>query len=150
MKLSYMLAIIAGISVAVQVNLNQKLMSYVPRSIVVLTSHLGGALFMAAIIMFFSFKLGRSPMVNSMPGQAPWYLWSGGVFGVIIVSCITVALMDLPLPTTLSLVIAGELFTGLLFEWVSLPYPIISANGAARVLGAIFICSGAYLLKAKM
>ena len=150
MKLSCLLAIVAGVSVAVQVNLNQKLMSYVPRSIVVLTSHLGGAIFIALIIGFLGLQSGRHPLAGSAPAAAPWYLWSGGIFGVVTVSCITVALMDLPLPTTLSLVIAGELFTGLLFEWAGAPDLMLSSAGAARVLGAVLICSGAYLMKAKL
>ena len=102
--------------------------------------HLSGTIFSAALLILRrgeNFKEWRS---------LPWYLFTVGLFGLILYQTISVTLPRLGSMTMITLIIIGQLLVGMLidhFGWLGVAVHPISFS---RVLGVIVLMLGVYLI----
>lgn len=75
-----------------------------------------------------------------------WYMWLGGMFGVVLYLTLSVTFPRLGATSALILIIMGQLFTGMVldtFGWLGVaarPFDPL------RLLGALIVVAGAYLI----
>lgn len=145
--IAYALAFFAGVSVAVQIALNNTLTSYVSRGWVILISHLGGVLVMVALLIPYGSTSTNSAAIVSGLKSAPWYTFMGGLCGVLIVGSVLFSMKTLPLATVLSMVVAGEMFMSIVIDHFSIAGSQGVEISMGRLTGGVLICAGTYLLK---
>lgn len=141
------LALLAGLSVAIQATFNSQLSQHSGNLWTTLISHLGGAIVMAVIILVL---LSFSP--NSVTSyrhfkEAPWYAYTGGIFGVIIVLSVLNSIRILPLATVLALVTVGQLVTSALADHFGVCGLTPNPLNLQRWIGIIVMGIGVVLLK---
>jgi bacterial/archaeal transporter family-2 protein len=85
--------------------------------------------------------------VPAARGEAPWYLYSGGVWGLLIVSCAAVAYPRLGAATTTTLAIAGQIVTAILLDQLGATGRHLPLT-TARLAGVLLVALGTWLVVA--
>jgi len=102
--------------------------------------HLSGALFSAALLLLRGGENFRSWRT------LPWYVFTVGVFGLILYQTIAVTLPRLGSATMITLIIIGQILVGMLidhFGWLGMTVHPISFT---RILGVFLLILGGYLI----
>lgn len=76
----------------------------------------------------------------------PWYMWGAGVFGLILYQSINITLPRLGAASMLTLIIVGQLITGVCldtFGWLGIAARPINPT---RIIGIIVLLGGGYLI----
>ncbi|KQT45580.1 hypothetical protein ASG52_15645 [Methylobacterium sp. Leaf456] len=136
------LAVLAGISVVTQQILN---------------ANLRGALASAAWSGFASYFVGLAcmavlavalrdpPPAAAVLLRAPWWAWTGGVFGAIFIGLAIVLVPQLGAATFIVLVVAGQMLASVAFDhfgWLGLeqrPVDLSRLLGIALLIGGVFL-----------
>ena len=141
--LAYMLGIVAGLGLALQVGMNAQLRR-------VLQSSYGAALvsFLVGTIALLVVVLATR---TAWPGRAafatvPAWAWFGGLFGAFYVAISTIVATELGATSLLALALAGQLTMALAvdhFGWLGLPENPITWM---RVVGVLLLAVGVWLI----
>lgn len=102
--------------------------------------HLSGTIFSAALLLLRGGENLRDWRT------LPWYLFTVGLFGLILYQTIAVTLPRLGSMTMITLIIIGQLLVGMLidhFGWLGVTVHPISLS---RVLGVLVLMLGGYLI----
>lgn len=100
------------------------------------------------LVLTTYFLIARPPMAPIAHWfQAPWYFWTGGLMGTIIVGSGLLLAPRLGAATFIGVLIAGQLTGSLLLDhFGALGYPVIRFS-ATRLLGALFLLLGVVLIR---
>ena len=141
--LSYLLAVVAGASVALQQVLNANLRAQLGSpwwagSV----SYLVGLLAMLAVAL-----VAPGPrFIASFSGGAYWMSWTGGLFGAIFIGIAILVMPRLGAATTLALIVVGQMMGSLAFDHFGIfgiprqPATLMRMTGAAcLILGVVLI-----------
>lgn len=142
-----LLALLAGLSVAVQAAFNTQLSKYSGNLWTTLVSHLGGAIVMAVVILIVLWCSPHTVTSYRQFKEAPWYAYTGGIFGVIIVFSVLNSVRILPLATVLALVTVGQLVTSAVVDHFGIGGLTPNPLNLQRWLGIIVMGIGVVLLK---
>ena len=139
MILAILLAVAAGIAVAVQA----QLMGTINRSAgtvasTFITYGVGGIL--AAVIYFAS----RVPTTSVR--QIPWYSWTAGVYGLVIVAGIGYAAPRIGLARTLVVTVAAQLVAAAIIDHLGLISAVQRPIDAIRAAGLLLTVAGVWLV----
>lgn len=142
--LLYLLALGAGISVAVQQVLNGNLRSALNSpGWAGLVSYLGGLLTMCVVLV-----VRREPVPSwKLVSAVPWWAWSGGFLGGVFILLMILLLPSLGAATLLALVVAGQMTAGIAmdhFGVFGLPAHPVSVS---RLIGIALVIGGVLLIK---
>ena len=102
--------------------------------------HLSGTIFSSALLLLRGGENLRDWRT------LPWYLFTVGLFGLVLYQTIAVTLPRLGSMTMITLIIIGQLLVGMLidhFGWLGVAVHPISLN---RVLGVLVLMLGGYLI----
>lgn len=105
--------------------------------------------FVVGTITLTVLVLISTPGLPEWPTQVsiPWYLLSGGLFGVIFVTVVLMLVPEIGTANLLAATVAGQLVMAMLidhFAWLGVPrYPI----SPARVLGCLMLLGGLLLIQ---
>ncbi len=144
--LYYILPIIGGFAVTLQVVANAILEKYIGKMWTTLISHLIGTIFALGVILI---KFGLTNTINYPIGIkfAPWYSLMGGIFGFSVVFFVLISSNKISFTVILSLVTIGQLLFGALIDHVG----IFNFNKTAftfyKFIGICMIGLGAYFIK---
>ena len=138
----YLLALGAGIAVAVQQVLNGNLRSALNSPAWAgLVSYLGGLVTMAVVLV-----ATREPVPSwKLVTAVPWWAWSGGVLGGIFILLMILLLPSLGAATLLALVVAGQMIAGItmdhfgMFGLTQHPVSISRLAGIALIIGGVLL-----------
>jgi transporter family-2 protein len=140
--LALLLAFVAGIAMAVQGSLNAVLGKIIGILEATFIVHAVGMAVLAAAL--FLLHLGRGSFGN-IP-QAPWYLYLGGLLGVLIIYGVVVSIPQLGVAIATTAIIAGQVGTALVIDQLGLfglekvPFTWLKAVGIILLaLGAKFM-----------
>ncbi|QFS38481.1 DMT family transporter [Burkholderia cepacia] len=141
--LSYLLAVAAGISVALQQVLNANLRAQLGSpwwagSI----SYLVGLTAMLAVAL-----LSPHPRLSGTVGEVgSWFSWTGGFFGAVFVGIAILMVPRLGAATTLALIVVGQMTGALVFDHFGVlgiqqhsASPIRLAGAACLILGVVLV-----------
>lgn len=101
----------------------------------------GTVALMIALMVAGQFKLG---FINA---QSPWWIWTGGILGTFFVAGIVVLLPRLGVVLSFSLILAGQMFTAILFDqfgWLGVAVREISVG---KIIGSILLIVGVILIR---
>ena len=141
--LLYILFLIAGLGLAVQVGLNSTMRQSVgSAAFAALVSFCVGLI---ALVLFV--VATRAPIPTRLAlAAAPAWAWLGGVFGAFYVAMATVAGPRLGATTLLALTLLGQVTASLVldhFGWLGFAQHSLSAT---RILGATLLVAGVLLI----
>jgi bacterial/archaeal transporter family-2 protein len=133
----FLLALAAGAALATQVALNSQLMVAVgtPMQATLISLGVGGS---SPHSPTHSSPLSRCPGFASL-AAAPWWVWCGGLLGVLYLWATVVASPKLGVAVTFGLVIAGQVVTSMVLDHSGLlNLPVYPASGQ-RVVGVVLV-----------
>ncbi len=132
--------ILGGIAVGVQSPMSGAISQRVGGAASSLIIHVSGAVF-SAILLFWR---GGEQLSNWR--ALSWYMWLGGLFGLVLILSLSVTFPRLGAASAIVLIIVGQLSVGLVldhFGWLdSAVHPLTFG----RVLGVAALAVGAYLI----
>ena len=141
-----LLPIIAGAAVATQTAINGQLRVVVGNPFVAaLISFTVGTVVLATLVFFTKQEL---PEFRQLAG-ASWYKFIGGALGAFFITSVIVSVQRMSVANLLSLVVAGQLITALLYDQFGLFGLKESPITLTRALGALALIVGAYLINKK-
>ena len=143
-SLSLLLALIAGVLLAVQAPTNAIL------------GKASGSPVMAAFISFLvgSLALGVATLATSgrlfAPGlrQVPWYAWIGGIYGAFFVAVAAFAAPRIGVGVLLTAAVAGQLAAAIVLDHYGLLGLARHPVTITRIAGVLLVFAGAWLVRA--
>lgn len=141
---SYALAVLAGVSVAIQQVLNANLRAHIGSPWWAGScSYLVGLIAMVTVAM-----LAPGPRLSeSLDGTPPWTALTGGMFGAAFVSIAILTIPRLGAVTTLALIVVGQMVCSLTLDHFGLLGVQQSPANLTKLAGATFLIAGVVLLK---
>jgi len=137
-----LIAALSGIAMAIQGTVNSALGKVVGLLESTFIVHLTGLLLAAILLLFYRSGSGRLPDFF----QAPWYSYTGGVLGVLIIYSVVLSIPKVGVAPATTAIILGQVFTaGLvdhfgLFGMHKIPFSL------GNVLGTLMMAGGAWLI----
>lgn len=152
LMLYMLLGLFAGMLSPIQTSINSELRSAIQSPVVAsLISFLVGtiALFLLVSIiehrrLFNANILEKGKMVIS---KSPWWLWTGGILGVIFVTSNIFLLPIIGAALTVVLALCGQMFIALIidhFGWFGVPKHQINMQ---RIFGVLLMVAGIFLIQ---
>ena len=140
----YLLALGAGIAVAVQQVLNGNLRSALNSPAWAgLVSYLGGFVTMAVVLV-----ATREPVPSwKLVSAVPWWAWSGGILGGVFILLVILLLPSLGAATLLALVVAGQMTAAVLMDHFGAFGLAQHSVSVSRLIGVALIIGGVVLMK---
>lgn len=133
--------VIAGTTIVLQSTVSAKLSTFIGLWQTTFIVHIVGVV--ASFIPLFLF---RHEANWSAWNQAPWYVYLGGVFGVIIIYTVAYTVSNSGVTAGISLIIASQLVVTLLidhFGWMGMSVRPVTLM---KVAGVAFLFMGAWLV----
>jgi transporter family-2 protein len=142
--LSYLLVVMAGVSVALQQVLNADLRTGLASPWWAgFISYLGGTLvFLAALI-----AVGGPWLTGATIARTSWVSWTGGLFGAAFIGISAIMVPRLGAATTLALIVGGQMLGSLIFDHVGLLSVPQHPVTPGRLLGALCLIGGVALIR---
>jgi transporter family-2 protein len=138
--LTLLIGLVGGVSVGIQSPLAGAMSQRVGGAASSFIVHISGAVLSGLLL------LSRGGEGIQQWRALPWYMLGSGVFGVILYLTLTHTIPRLGAAPALTLIIVGQLLTGLLidhFGWFGVNIHPIDVS---RVLAVLFLLVGGYLL----
>ena len=136
------LAVLLGLSVCLQSTVNGQLSGRIGLPLTLAIN--SGVVFVGSTSWYLVARLTGHVAERS---PAPWHLFTGGLFGIVIISCAAVAYPRLGAGTTTTIAVASQLVTALLLDQFGATGRPVPMN-AARVLGLVLVALGVWLVVA--
>jgi bacterial/archaeal transporter family-2 protein len=138
-----LMALALGAILPIQAAINSKLAKTAgsPVMAAFISFAVGTVALLVTLVIAGQFKLG---FINS---QSPWWIWTGGILGTFFVAGIVVLLPRLGVVLSFSLVLAGQMFTAILFDqfgWLGVAVREVSAG---KIIGSILLIAGVILIR---
>jgi bacterial/archaeal transporter family-2 protein len=142
-SLSYVLGLVAGLGLTVQVGMNSQLRRVLQSAnSAALISFLVGTTALVALLLATRTPLPARETLSAVPVWA----WFGGILGAFYVASSTIVAAELGTAALLALALAGQLATALVIDhygWLGLPVNPITW---VRVAGVGFLGIGVWLI----
>jgi transporter family-2 protein len=140
----YVLALGAGVSVAVQQVLNGALRTALGSPAWAgFASYLGGLLTMIVVLVALGERLPSWRVV----ADTPWWTWSGGVLGGVFILLMILLLPSLGAATLIALVVAGQMAAAITLDHFGAFGLATHPVSLSRLLGAALLIAGVVLIK---
>ena len=136
-------AVLAGASFVVQSGVNAKLRAVLDAPYwAALISYAGGTVVMALVVLV----LRERARLDAI-GHAPWWIWTGGLWGAVYVVIIILLLHRLGAAVAIASFVLGQMVTSLVFDHFGLFGVPQRPIDAARVAGAALLVAGVLLIR---
>lgn len=144
--LYYLLPVMAGVAITVQSGINSQLRVALQHPIMAaFISFLTGTIALGLILLF---SRTAYPALDSY-SNISWYKFSGGLFGVFVVTVTLLSVAEIGAANMFVLIIAGQLITALLMDQFGLLGMKVNPVTLQKLLGILLLVCGAYLVNRK-
>lgn len=133
-----LIGVLGGLAVGVQSPLASMISQHLGPLESVFIVHLGGALAAALPLLV------RGGGQLGAWARVPWYALAAGVFGVVVISAVSVTIPRLGATTTIILVVLGQLLVGLLVDQLGLLGAAVRPIDLLRLAGIGLVILGAW------
>ncbi len=142
--LPVVLTVAAGISVIVQQALNANLRAALGSAAWSgFTSYLVGTICMVLLALAL-----RDPLPSTaMAASAPWWAWSGGLFGAIFIALAILLIPKIGAATFVALLVTGQMLAALTLDHFGLLGVPVQPATLVRMAGAGFLILGVVLIR---
>lgn len=141
--LALLLALISGVSMALQGSLNAALSKVVGLWETTFVVHVTGTVLVA--LLLFGLRLGK-PQHVFYSSQVPWYLYLGGVIGVLIIYLVMASIPRVGVANATTAIIVGQVLTAVAIDHFGLFGLTEIPCGWNQLLGLGLLAAGAWLL----
>lgn len=135
--IALIVAVSAGISLAIQGAANAALAHHVGRLEAAVISFLGGTL----VLLVLSACVGELPALHAL-GSVPWWQLLGGVYGALLVTAIIYGTPLLGAALTFAAFMFGQLFFGMLVDGLGLFDVAVRTLSTGRIVGCVLLAVG--------
>ena len=138
------LAVAAGISVIVQQALNANL-----RAAIGSAAWSGFASYLVGTICMVLLAVAlRDPVPSAaVAARAPWWVWSGGLFGAIFIALAILLIPQIGAATFVALLVTGQMLAALTLDHFGLLGVPVQPATLVRMAGAGFLVLGVVLIR---
>ena len=144
-EIYYLVALLVGLGVTTQAGVNAQLNLVTNNSAVTaLISFLVGTVALLAYVLITQHSAlpAASPLV-----QAPWWKYTGGLFGVLYISSIIIIAPKIGAANTIGFIVGGQLISAVVFDHFGiLGFPVKPLT-MLRILGVALMVAGVYLVR---
>jgi transporter family-2 protein len=139
-----LLAVVAGVSFVLQASVNARLRAGLASpNWAALISYAGGTVAMVLVLL-----AARDPWPPAAGiGKAPWWSWTGGLWGAVYVVIIIVLLPRLGTATVIALFVLGQMIASLAFDHFGIFGVPKHPADVARIAGALLLVAGVVLIR---
>jgi bacterial/archaeal transporter family-2 protein len=143
---SVTLAFVAGAVLPLQAGINSQLKGYAGSA--VMSAFIS---FLVGTVALFAMTIGlRLPWpALSVLAQAPWWAWTGGLLGAVLVYLSIVLAESLGAAVMVALIITGQMVVSLILDHYGLVGYARHPINPARVLGTVLLLAGVFLIRYK-
>ena len=141
MTLIHLLAVVLGISISLQGAVNGRLAGRIGLPLTLAIT--SGVVFLSAIAWHL-----LTPTVQRSSNEAaspPWFLYTGGIFGLLILASAAIAFPRLGAGTTTVIAVATQLVAALVIDRYATAGPQVSWT-MPRLLGFALVATGTWLV----
>lgn len=138
-----LIAALSGVAMAIQGTVNSALGKVVGLLESTFIVHLTGLL-LAAILLFFCRRGSGGRLTDFF--QAPWYSYTGGVLGVLIIYSVVLSIPKVGVAPATTAIILGQVFTAGLVDHLGLFGMHKIPFSLGNVLGTLMMAGGAWLI----
>ena len=144
----YVLSLVSGFAVTLQVGINGELRSKTGNPILSSLISFGVGTLGLAIVLLFTVINGSTslPTANNIKNIS-WWLFTGGLFGAFYVFTTIFASPKIGFANMFSLVICGQIILAVIFDHFGLLGNQIHLLTPIRTLGIILLVLGAYIIQ---
>ncbi len=143
--LALLIAALAGVTMAVQGTMNSALSKTLGLLETTFVVNLVGLILL--VLMLFVFRMGDGSL--GAFGQAPWYLYLGGILGVIITYGVIKSIPKVGVAPATTAIILGQVLTAGLIDHLGLFGMNKLPFNWCRVAGTLLMAGGAWLILRK-
>jgi transporter family-2 protein len=137
-------AVIAGALLPTQAGINAQLAKNLGHPLLAASVSFGlGTL--ALLLITIIFRIPWPELSSAM--QVPWYLWIGGLLGVIYLTATIILAPLLGAATMIGLIIAGQMLASIMLDHFGLVGFPVHPLSLWRAVGAIFLIVGVILVQ---
>ena len=138
------IGLLAGGAVAAQGPVNAELAKHVGSAVnASFTSFLVGTLIL--LVVLFAMRTAI-PAPTSM-AAAPWWAWSGGVYGALLVTLSVIAIPKVGVAPWIGALIAGQLAMSLVYDHMGAFNQVVRSITWERATGVSLLLLGAWLIQ---
>jgi transporter family-2 protein len=139
-------AFIAGTSMPLQSAVNSRLSQYLHGTLYsAFISFAGGLILLAFLIIASGSGL---PPLSSFSG-IKWYYYTGGIYGVMVITSIIFAAPVIGIGSTLVMIVTGQLLMSVVFDYFGFFGMPVIALSPARIAGVVLIIAGVALVQTR-
>lgn len=138
----FIIALIAGISMAVQGSLNSVLGKIVGLWEATFVVHIIATFLVAVIIFVFNLNKGSFSSLS----EAPWYTYLGGILNVMILYGVVISIPQLGVANATAIIIVGQVTTAVLIDHFGLWGLETIPFHWTKLVGVVLLALGAKLL----
>ncbi len=139
------LALISGIAMAVQGGINSALGKIVGLLEATFIVHFTAAIFVG--VMLFILNMGGNGFTKI--SDVPWYLWSGGLIGVLITYGVVASIPKVGVSVATTAIIVGQVTTAMLIDYFGFFGLEKISISWIKFLGVVLLALGARLMLIK-
>jgi transporter family-2 protein len=134
----------AGSGIPIQASVNSALRQHLGRpEWATLVSFGVGTLLIALVLL-----LQRTPLpAAAQVARAPWWSWTGGALGAFYIFTTIVLVPRLGVATTLAVILAGQVVSGLLLDHVGALGLATREVTPGRLAGVVLLATGVFLVQ---
>ncbi len=144
-EIYYLLALLAGLAVAIQTGVNAQLRLVVSNpTLTALLSFTVGTVILSVYVLVTSHH--TLPSVHTLT-NIPWWKWLGGVMGAFYITTVVIIAPKIGAANTLGFIVAGQLISAVIFDHFGLVGFVVRPVTLLRILGVVFLIVGVYLIR---
>ena len=140
--LCYPLAFITGVIISVMVIFNTALGEATTNEVSITVNQIVGIA--ALSIVMLSFRNSRT--VNPPRSKAPWYLWGGGLFGLVVITCNYFSVRGAGTTIAMAAAVFGQCLMGMIMDITGLMGMKKRKVGGWKALGAAVSFAGILIM----
>jgi transporter family-2 protein len=144
--LFYLLPILAGVAITVQSGINSQLRTAIQHPVMAaFISFLVGTVALAILLLF---SKAAYPSLDQYT-TISWYKFTGGLFGVFVVTVTLLSVAEIGAANMFVLLIAGQLITALLMDHFGVLGMRANPINLQKFVGILLLVCGAYIVNKK-
>jgi transporter family-2 protein len=144
--LFYLLPILAGVAMTIQSGINSQLRIAINHPF--LAAFISFFVGTVALVLILLLSKQPLPALTTYSG-VNWYKFSGGLFGVFVVTVTLLSVKEIGVANMFVLVIAGQLITAVCMDHFGVLGLNVSPVTLQKIAGILFLVTGAWLVNKK-
>jgi bacterial/archaeal transporter family-2 protein len=138
----FVLALLAGVAVALQTGVNSQLRLALGNPFQAGLVSFGIGTIVLAVLSAFQGRWNLNGIANF-----PWWVWTGGLLGAYVVTALIILSPKLGAATLIGLVVTGQIISSLILDHYGLFGFPVQKFSLPRAVGAILLIAGVVLIR---